>query len=60
VARTEGLNVAVAARPLPAAAASTADSAAAAADQAAAQLVDPLTNPDLADLGGQGDAGTGS
>ncbi len=64
VARTDGLNVAVAARPLPAAAATTPDATGAggtaAIDPAADPTVDPLTGAGLVDMGGANDAGTGS
>lgn len=59
VARTDGLNVAVAARPLPAAAAPTADPAAT-AQAPADPAMDSLAATGLVDLGDQGDAGTGS
>ena len=64
VARTDGLNVAVAARPLAAAAATTPDATGAggtaAIDPAADPTVDPLTGAGLVDMGGANDAGTGS
>ena len=64
VARTDGLNVAVAARPLAAAAATTPDATGAggtaAIDPAADPTVDPLTGAGMVDMGGANDAGTGS
>src|SRR6478735_9082643 len=60
VARMDGLNVAVAGRPLPVAGPTTDSAATPTADQAAGQAIDPVTSPGLADMGGQGDAGTGS
>jgi hypothetical protein len=60
VARTDGLNVAVAARPLPSSTPAPDSAATPAGDQVAAPVIDPLTSPELIDLGGQGDAGTGS